>query len=230
MTALLGAAALHLALLASAAAWLAPAVRPEPNAPVLIVALHSASAAASDTAAAPAATGSPPQPPVPPIPPPKTQPRRPHPAAAPRFAAAPAHPPATVAPQPAAASAPPATANPAIAAAPVAAAPVAAAAEAAAPAARTGASIPAAYAARNRKPDYPLLSRRFNEQGTVVLQVLVAADGSAGEVQIKHSSGHALLDQSALAAARSWRFAAATEDGKPVAEWYQISIPYTLRD
>lgn len=97
-------------------------------------------------------------------------------------------------------------------------------------AASTGVTIPAAYAARNRKPDYPLMSRRYNEQGTVVLRVLVNADGSAGEVFVRKSSGYPLLDQSALTAVRDWRFAAATRDGKPVSEWYEIPIPYTLRD
>ncbi len=95
---------------------------------------------------------------------------------------------------------------------------------------KTGVWIPAAYAARNRKPAYPLMSRRYNEQGTVVLRILVDAGGTAGEVRIRKSSGYPLLDQSAFAAAHDWRFAAATRNGKPVSEWYEISIPYTLRD
>ncbi|MEO8407722.1 MAG: energy transducer TonB, partial [Oxalobacteraceae bacterium] len=89
-------------------------------------------------------------------------------------------------------------------------------------AASTGVTISAAYAARNRKPDYPLMSRRYNEQGTVVLRVLVTAGGTAGEVRIGKSSGYPLLDQSALTAVRDWRFVAATRDGKPVSEWDQI--------
>lgn len=74
------------------------------------------------------------------------------------------------------------------------------------------------------------MSRRYNEQGTVVLRVLVNADGTAGEVFIRKSSTYPLLDRSALAAVRNWRFVAATRDGKPVSEWYEISIPYTLQD
>lgn len=101
---------------------------------------------------------------------------------------------------------------------------------AAAAAAKTSVSIPAHYAASNRKPNYPKLSRDFDEQGTVVLRVLVQSDGSAGEVQISKSSGYELLDESARTAIRNWRFNPATSDGKAIAEWYQISIPFTLQN
>ncbi len=101
---------------------------------------------------------------------------------------------------------------------------------AAATTAKTSVTIPANYAASNRKPNYPKLSRDFDEQGTVVLRVLVQSDGSAGEVQIRKSSGHELLDESARTAVRNWRFNPATSDGKAIAEWYQISIPFTLQN
>jgi protein TonB len=95
---------------------------------------------------------------------------------------------------------------------------------------KTGVSIPASYAASNPKPDYPALSRRYEEQGTVVLQVQVKADGTAGEVKLMSSSGHSLLDKAAMNAVRAWRFVPATSDGKPVTEWYQVPIPFKLRD
>ncbi|WP_025915768.1 energy transducer TonB [Herminiimonas sp. CN] len=214
--ALLGASALHLALIASAAVWLAPLFQSHRPDPVLIVALHSATVS---TPAAPPHAGSHALPP--PVRPQKPQPRRLAPA---RKPAAPASnlPPATPPSTPAAAPQQPvAQPDPAV---------PSRAPEATAATAKTGVAIPAAYAAHNRKPEYPLMSRRFNEQGTAVLQVLVTADGSAGDVQIVTSSGHALLDQSALTAVRNWRFVAATQDGKAVSEWYQISIPYTLQD
>lgn len=99
-----------------------------------------------------------------------------------------------------------------------------------APPVNTGVSIPASYAASNRKPDYPALSRRYEEQGTVVLQVLVKADGTAGEVKLKSSSGHPLLDKSAMSTVQSWRFIPAIRDGKPVAEWYPVPITFTLQN
>lgn len=95
--------------------------------------------------------------------------------------------------------------------------------------ARTAASE-ASYAATNRKPPYPALSRRYGEQGTVVLRVLVNPDGTAGAVELKASSGYPLLDESARTTVQAWRFNPATSDGRPVAEWYQVSIPFKLQD
>jgi protein TonB len=98
------------------------------------------------------------------------------------------------------------------------------------PPVKTGVSISASYAATNRRPDYPTLSKRYDEQGTVMLQVLVKADGTAGEVKLKSSSGHPLLDKAAMSAVQSWRFNPATSDGKPIAEWYLVPIPFTLQN
>jgi protein TonB len=98
------------------------------------------------------------------------------------------------------------------------------------PAARTDVSIPASYAASNRKPRYPQLSRAYDEQGTVVLRVLVQPDGGAGTVDIKTSSGYPLLDEAAQTAVQDWRFNPATVDGKPIARWYQVPIPFKLPD
>ena len=98
------------------------------------------------------------------------------------------------------------------------------------PPVKTGVSISASYAASNRKPPYPRLSRINDEQGTVVLRVLVRTDGSAGAVEIKSSSGYPLLDESAKNTVQTWRFNPATVDGKPRAEWYRLAIPFTLQD
>lgn len=226
IVALLGAIALHLALIASASAWLAAPVSPEQRVPVLIVALHRA--AKTETAVANLPTAQPQarrSDRIPRSAPPRQKKTHRPPAAAHKPAPQASNtPPAETPPQPAAKivhfAAPSQAPEPA----------PAAGAETAPAAATTGVTIPAAYAARNRKPDYPLMSRRYNEQGTVVLRVLVNAGGTAGEVLIRKSSTYPLLDQSALAAVRNWRFVAATQDGKPVSEWYEISIPYTLQD
>ena len=93
---------------------------------------------------------------------------------------------------------------------------------------RTGVSISASYAKTNQKPEYPAQSRRLNEEGTVVLKILVLAEGSAGEVEVKSSSGFPMLDQSARDAVKKWHFNPATLDGKPIDEFYSLSIPFKL--
>lgn len=95
---------------------------------------------------------------------------------------------------------------------------------------KTEPSIPASYAASNRKPTYPPISRRAEEEGTVILRVLVKADGSAGEVNVKTSSGYPLLDESAKKTVKTWRFNPATSNGQPIAEWYEVPVPFKLVD
>lgn len=62
------------------------------------------------------------------------------------------------------------------------------------------------------------------------MRVLVKADGTAGAVDVKTSSGFPLLDSAAKSAVESWRFNPATTDGKPVAEWHLVPIVFTLKD
>lgn len=82
----------------------------------------------------------------------------------------------------------------------------------------------------NPKPIYPAISRRLNEQGRVTLRVHVAADGSAGQVQLHTSSGSPRLDQSALDTVRRWKFVPARLGKEPVAAWVLVPIAFTLKD
>ena len=92
--------------------------------------------------------------------------------------------------------------------------------------ARTEVSISASYAAANRKPEYPKMSLRLGEQGTVVLTVMVKSDGSASEVEVKSSSGFARLDRAAADAVKTWHFNPATVDGKAVDKSYEVPITF----
>ena len=56
------------------------------------------------------------------------------------------------------------------------------------------------------EPDYPMMSRKRMEEGTVVLIVSIEKDRVVS-VSVEKSSGHVRLDQAAQTAVRRWRFA-----------------------
>lgn len=83
---------------------------------------------------------------------------------------------------------------------------------------------------QNPAPAYPALSRRLREEGTVLLLVRVTAQGDAEQVQVKHSSGFARLDEAALNAVRQWRFVPARRGDEPVAANVVVPIVFRLGD
>lgn len=150
----------------------------------------------------------------------------PAPAPAPTPAPAPSLAPAPVISSPPAAALP---AAPAISAAPKAVpspavAPPSAAPAAAAPPARITGSIRPGTCPT---PVYPAVSKRLEEEGTVVLRFLVAADGKVVQAEIEKSSGFRRLDEAARLALSVCTFEPATVNGKPQQAW--AVIPYTWR-
>lgn len=78
-------------------------------------------------------------------------------------------------------------------------------------------------------PQYPLESRRNHEQGTVILDVLVATDGRVGDISVSRSSGFARLDQAALNAVRRWRWTPLMRNGAAVMVRGVVTIPFVLQ-
>jgi periplasmic protein TonB len=71
----------------------------------------------------------------------------------------------------------------------------------------TAARVVAPIAGRSPPPEYPAVARRRGCHGTVMLRLVCDADGHVIEVTLLQSSGHAILDDAAIAAARRWRLA-----------------------
>ncbi len=90
-------------------------------------------------------------------------------------------------------------------------------------------SLGASYL-HNPKPVYPALARRLGEQGTVVLQVRVSADGHVDSVSVRRTSGYRQLDRAALSAVRQWTFTPASSAGRPVAGWVLVPILFSLEE
>ena len=91
--------------------------------------------------------------------------------------------------------------------------------------------VPAVIDANNncRKPEYPAVSRRMEETGTVVLNFLIGVDGRVAESRVEQSSGHPRLDEAAREAMSLCKFKAGTVDGKPEQTWARIKYTWTLQ-
>ena len=70
--------------------------------------------------------------------------------------------------------------------------------------------------------EVPLASRRLRESGTVLLRVLVDAQGLPRQITLHKSSGFARLDDQALAAMRQARFQVVNDNGSAI-EWLVIA-------
>ncbi len=80
----------------------------------------------------------------------------------------------------------------------------------------------------NPWPDYPRLARRRGQEGEALLAVTVLADGAPVAVELRTSSGYALLDEAALDAVRRWRFAPALVAGQPVQAVVDVPVVFRL--
>jgi periplasmic protein TonB len=59
---------------------------------------------------------------------------------------------------------------------------------------------------RNPAPVYPLLARRKGWEGVVILKVFVNSLGTVTDIYVEQSSGHSVLDESAVKTVRKWKF------------------------
>lgn len=75
------------------------------------------------------------------------------------------------------------------------------------------------------EPDYPPIARAARAQGQVVVRIVADEEGKVVAAQVV--SGHPLLQESALRAARKLRFRPPLMDGKPVK--FSGTITYTFR-
>jgi protein TonB len=79
-----------------------------------------------------------------------------------------------------------------------------------------------------RKPEYPPLSRRMEESGTVVLEFLIDLDGRVAEGRVAQSSGYERLDEAARQALSLCRFRPGMVNGVPEPSWAQLRYTWKL--
>jgi TonB family protein len=83
--------------------------------------------------------------------------------------------------------------------------------------------------AENPKPVYPQEARERGYKGEVLLRVEVLAHGHVGQIEVKRSSGHDVLDQSALSTVKKWKFIPARKEGIAIPAWVNIPIKFELQ-
>ncbi len=76
-------------------------------------------------------------------------------------------------------------------------------------------------------PEYSEEARKIKQQGTVVLWVVVGADGRVRDVRVQRSLGFG-LDEKALEAVRMWKFEPARVDHQPVAVQINVEVRFRL--
>jgi TonB family protein len=76
-------------------------------------------------------------------------------------------------------------------------------------------------------PDYSDVARQAKYQGTVVLWLIVTADGLPANIRIQQGIGMG-LDQRAVEAVKLWRFDPAKKDGEPVPVMINVEINFRM--
>lgn len=80
----------------------------------------------------------------------------------------------------------------------------------------------------NSLPAYPLQARRRGYAGVVMLSVEVLSDGRVGRLEMKKTSGYALLDNSAQETVKGWKFSPGEKMGTPVTMWVEVPVRFEL--
>lgn len=105
-------------------------------------------------------------------------------------------------------------------------------AESATPPAVTESLVKADYKSpslNNPPTHYPRIAQTRQWEGTVILEIRVLASGEAGEVKIVQSSGHEILDESAVEQVKAWHFIPAHKGDKSVDDWVRVPITFKFK-
>lgn len=77
-------------------------------------------------------------------------------------------------------------------------------------------------------PRYPSTALRRGEEGSVMLRVLVNADGSPSTIDVATSSRSRSLDRAARDAVKKWKFNPGRKQGIPISSWVLVPIDFKL--
>lgn len=78
-------------------------------------------------------------------------------------------------------------------------------------------------------PVYPRRALQLQQEGTVILHILVDQAGKAVEVKIVESSGFPLLDKAAFEAVSKWSFNPSTQEGIVIKSWVEVPVSFSIK-
>jgi TonB family protein len=85
-----------------------------------------------------------------------------------------------------------------------------------------------AHAIGNLNFGFPTRAFAYGHEGRVTVRVQVLADGTAGQMWIKQSSGSGILDVDAREQLAKYHFKPALKNGQPVTAWIDVPVDYRL--
>lgn len=92
---------------------------------------------------------------------------------------------------------------------------------------RVGGGVSAPRAIYSPDPEYSEEARKAKYQGTVVLWMIVDADGRPRDIKVMRSVGLG-LDEKAIEAVKTWKFEPAHKDGHAVAVQISVEVDFRL--
>ena len=87
-------------------------------------------------------------------------------------------------------------------------------------------AVPPAPDDANRVPPYPQEARAAGRTGTVILKVIIRADGVVADVQVMR--GDEPFVSAAVSAVKTWKYKPALYKGQPITVYRIIQIPFKL--
>jgi periplasmic protein TonB len=92
---------------------------------------------------------------------------------------------------------------------------------------KVGGGVQAPQPTYQPEPEFTEEARVAKHQGTVLLWLIVGADGQPRDIKVIRSLGMG-LDQKAVESVRQWKFSPALKEGKPVAVQVNVEVAFTL--
>jgi len=93
---------------------------------------------------------------------------------------------------------------------------------------RVGGDIKEPKKIKDAKPVYPPLAQTAKISGIVIIEAIIAKDGSIRDAKILR--GMPMLNDAALEAVRQWRYTPTTLNGVPVEVVMTVTVNFTLNE